>query len=226
MYQACIFDMDGTIVNTLASIASIGNEALAMVSLPPIEEEAYRHMVGNGADVLIRRMLSYHTIPNADLDRFATSLRRAYDIVYARDPFRLISAYPGISDALRTLKKATVRLGVLSNKPDDMTKRIANRLFPDMFDIVRGQQEGIPLKPDPAGLHAICRDLLRGNVPEQFAHRHALYLGDSDVDIETGRNADVCTIGVAWGFRGRKELLQKGASHVIASPAEIPQFCL
>ena len=212
MICACIFDMDGTVANTLASIAGFGNRALEACGYPTLPVEEYRNLAGNGADILMRRMLT------ASLGRYqeeqVAPLRAVYDRLYAQDPMRLVTEYPGMGDTLRALKAGGIRLGIISNKPDDMTCQVAERLYPGLFQAVRGQRPETPLKPAPDGALLIARQL--GAAPE-----NCLYIGDTGVDMETGCNAGMETVGVLWGFRDREELVRTGAQHVISQPQEL-----
>ena len=208
--KAVIFDMDGTVANTLASIAGFGNAALKAHGFPEIETERYRQLVGNGADVLMRRMLAAAGAPGDEAT--VQALRKTYDELYESDPTRLVEPYPGILELLRAVRKAGVKTAVLSNKPDNMTCFIADALFPGLFDIVHGQRAGIPKKPDPTAVRALCAEL--GVTPED-----CLYVGDSGVDMQTGANAGIVTVGVTWGFRGADELKENGAVH-LADDAE------
>lgn len=212
MVKAVIFDMDGTIADTLASIAGFGNAALQKHGYPAIETEAYRKLVGNGADVLMQRML--RAVGAAGTPEQVKPLRATYDTLYESDPTKLVTPYPGILSLLKTIRAAGVKTAVLSNKPDNMTRFIAEKLFPNLFDFVQGQCAGVPKKPDPTAVFSIC-DIL--GVPP----KDCLYVGDSGVDMQTGKNAGMCTAGVTWGFRGAEELKANGAVHLVDNAEEL-----
>ena len=212
MYRACIFDMDGTILNTLASIAGFANEALEKYHCPPIDLETYRYLVGNGADQLIRGML--RTVKPDFSEQDVRSLRGIYDACYAADPLRGVEQYDGMPELLAELNRRGIPLAVLSNKPDDMVHAVADRLSPGVFRIVRGQTPDIPRKPSPEGALRIAEEL--GVKPCE-----CLYLGDTDVDMKTGRAAGMETIGVLWGFRTRDELERSGADQIARIPADV-----
>ena len=215
MYKICIFDMDGTILNTLYSIASFGNEALEHFGYEPIAPESYKRMVGDGADMLMQRMLEHGGNPVSD----CKVLRKKYDSLYEKQPLRLVQPYAGIEKAMGELKKMGVKLGVLSNKPDNMTKVLAEKLFPGVFDLVQGQRPDFHLKPDAKSLlYMINR--LDGRLEE------TLYCGDSEVDIQTGKNAGVFTVGVGWGFRETDKLLNCGADCVVDTAEELYRLIL
>ncbi len=212
MIQACIFDMDGTVANTLESLAGFGNSALKACGYPVIPVQEYRHLVGNGADTLMRRMLK--TVQETYTEEEVTAVRAVYDRLYEADPMRLVSEYPGMRETLQQLKDSGIAIAVFSNKPDDMTQKVAELLYPGLFQIVRGQQVGTPLKPAPDGALLIARQL--GVAPQD-----CLYIGDTYVDMETGKNAGMETVGVLWGFRDREELQNAGACHIISQPQEL-----
>lgn len=203
--KAVIFDMDGTIADTLASIAGFGNAALKAHGYPEIAVERYRQLVGNGRDVLIRRMLAETGKPHTEAD--VQAMCATYDSFYESDPTHLVVPYPGILELLHTVRENGVKTAVLSNKPDNMTRFIADALFPGLFDAVHGQRSGIPKKPDPSAVRMLCAEL--GVQPAD-----CLYVGDSGVDMQTGANAGIVTAGVTWGFRGADELRENGAVYL------------
>ena len=147
------------------------------------------------------------------------ALRAAYDRRYEADPLALAGPYPGVPDVLASLHGNGMKLGVLSNKPDNMTQYIAHAFYGGVLSQVRGQREGSPKKPDPA-------------VPLEMAAawglspREILYIGDSGVDMETGKNAGMDTCGVLWGFRDEEELREHGAMYLAGDPAQLKQAAL
>ncbi len=211
-YSACIFDLDGTLADTLHSIAHFGNGTLEAFGYPPIDPIEYKQLVGNGADLLMRRMLARvgAKLSEEELKRF----RAEYDRRYADDPMALVGAYPGLPYVLPRLWESGMKLGVLSNKPDDMTRAIVAGLYPGIFHAVHGQREGIPTKPDPAAVLALAEEL--GAAPGGV-----LYIGDSGVDMDTAKNAGMDSCGVLWGFRSKEELLEHGAMYLAGDPAEL-----
>jgi phosphoglycolate phosphatase len=204
--NAVLFDLDGTLADTLADLAHAVNHALATLGLPLHPVAAYRHMVGDGARTLIRRALP---ADRQDLAENALALMRAHYDTHCFDQTRL---YPGIPELVATLQ---VKLAVLSNKPDEFTKRMIAHYFPaNPFAAVRGHVAGTPLKPDPTVALQIAADL---GIPPA----HWLYLGDTNTDMQTARNAGMYPVGVLWGFRDRAELVAAGARQLIAQPAEL-----
>ena len=216
-YRACIFDLDGTLADTLGSIAHIANGALSAFHLPTIEADRYKLFVGNGADKLLSRMLE---AVGADLNpQEFGDFRAEYDRRYAADPLGGVNAYPGLVKLLTDLKAAGVKLGVLSNKPDDMTKVIVKALYGDLPDAAQGQLDGVPKKPDPTAVLAMTEKL--DAAPERI-----LYVGDSGVDMDTAHNAGMTACGVLWGFRSREELEEHKAAHIVKDAEELRALIL
>lgn len=214
-YSACIFDLDGTLADTLRSIAHFGNGALEAFGYPPIDPEEYKLLVGNGADVLMRRMLAR---VGADLsEEDIRSFRAEYDRRYESDPMALVGAYPGLPYVLPRLRDRGIKLAVLSNKPDDMARAVAEGLYPGLFHAVHGQRPGVPTKPDPTAVLALAAEL-------SVSPGDVLYVGDSGVDMDTAKNAGMDSCGVLWGFRTREELLEHGAKYLAGDPAELEKI--
>jgi phosphoglycolate phosphatase len=216
MYKACMFDCDGTIADTLSSIAYFGNAALEHFGFKAAAVDEYRMFVGNGADLLVRRMLAY-SVGEFSEETF-TAVRKYYDKLYESDPLHLVVPYPGIPQLLQRLKKNGIKLAVISNKPDDMTKAVVgNLLGRENFDVIQGQLKGVPKKPDPSAPLSILKKL-------DIKSAECLYIGDSGVDMETGTNAGMKTVGVTWGFRSEAELCEHGAVHIVHSAAELEKI--
>ncbi|MCH3972883.1 MAG: HAD family hydrolase [Oscillospiraceae bacterium] len=219
MYQACIFDLDGTLANTLYSIAGFGNRALRACGYPEIPAEHYRRIVGNGVVVQLRRMMN--TVrPNGWSQEEMLKVRRLYDRFYEADPLAGIVGYPGMPELLKELQKRGIKSGVLSNKPDNCVQPIIAGLFPaGTFAAIRGQRAGVPCKPDPQGALLLAEEL--GAAPKD-----CLYIGDTNTDMQTGAAAGMDTVGVLWGFRDRAELSAAHAKFIAAAPAEILSILL
>lgn len=215
MYQACIFDLDGTLANTLNSIAYFSNCALTRRGYAPIEAQKYRRIVGNGADMQMRRMLNTVRGEGNYTEEDVAALRRIYDALYESAPTHLVTDYPGMHETLTALRKRGIRLAVLSNKPHDLACRIIGALFaPGTFDLCYGQRPQVPRKPSPEGALQIAREL--GIAPGNF-----LYIGDTNTDMKTGAAAGMDTAGALWGFRDRKELEENHAAYIVEKPEEI-----
>ncbi len=209
MIKAVVFDLDGTLLNTIQDLADASNYALSKLGLPGHTVEDYKQFVGDGRRNLILRML-----PEEGRDE--PSVRRAtelFDEYYGAHLHDNTGPYPGIAQLLAGLKAKGLRLGVVSNKPDEFTKQAVQDYFPGVFDFVAGQQ-GTLVKPDPAALLRVISEL--GLQPYEV-----LYVGDSAVDINTAKNGKTQGCGVLWGFRGEEELAQAGARYFAAAPADI-----
>lgn len=216
MYQACIFDLDGTLADTLASIGGFANQALNALGYPAIPIEEYRLLVGNGADMLMRGMLrrTAGSYTEEDVQR----LRRVYDDLYEADPVRDVQNYPGMPELVAALRREQLPAAVLSNKPHNVVCTIVEALFPaGSFRLCYGQRDGVPRKPDPKGALLIAGELA---VPPS----HILYIGDTDVDMKTATAAGMDSVGVLWGFRGREELERNHARFLAQRPADILEF--
>lgn len=212
MKKAVIFDLDGTLADTIASITYCGNLALSRFGLPSFGEEDYKHFVGDGAAMLIRRALL--AAGDERLEHF-DEVYETYLEIFAKDCMYQVKPYEGICALLEELKHLSVRIAVLSNKPDRDSLRVVEALFgKGYFDFVQGQREDIPRKPDPAGVYRIMEAFV-------LPAGDFLYVGDSGVDMKTGRAAGIFTVGVLWGFRDREELVENGADAVISKPLEL-----
>lgn len=212
MIRACIFDLDGTLLNTLTTIAHYGNESLTAFGLPPIAEDRYRYLIGDGAKVLVERMLCE---VGADKSALFAPVYADYIARYDREPLYLTRVYDGILELLRALKKRGVLTAVLSNKPHSATCAVVDAFFDKgTFHCCYGQREGVPVKPDPTALLAVMAEL--GAAPEE-----CLYIGDTAVDMKTGRGAGAKTVGVLWGFRDRAELAEHGAGTIVEQAEQI-----
>ena len=210
MYKACIFDLDGTLCDSVESIAYSANQALRDMGLREAGTEEYKVFVGDGVDMLIRRLLRF--AGDEDGLRFE-ELKQRYMEYFKEGCMYQVKPYPGIPEALKFLKEQGVKLAVLSNKPHENTKNVIEKVFgTECFDCILGQSERFPRKPDPEG--ALYLAELFGAKPEE-----CLYVGDTGTDMKTGTTAGMYTIGVLWGFRGQKELEETGADRVIAHPS-------
>ncbi len=211
-YRAVLFDMDGTLLNTLDDIAMAGNRVLAAQGFSEHPVEAYRMFIGSGARNLIIRALPEFARQNATL--VDTCLQLFLDDYGLNQNVRS-RPYPGIEALLDGLAARKIPMAILTNKPHWAALECAGNLLGrwGFFD-VRGQREGCPIKPEPSGALAIARDL--GMPPEKI-----LYLGDSAVDMHTAVAAGMMPVGVLWGYRDREELLAAGAEFLLAHPMEL-----
>lgn len=214
MIKGCIFDFDGTLANTVYSIAYFANRALSDIGLPPISTDRYYTLVGNGAKVLMENMLKE---VGGDPSLYC-ELRKTYDKYYADDFMHGVEIYDGILPMLNDLMDMDIKTAVLSNKPDDMTKCVCQTLFgTKIISDIYGQRENIPVKPNPEFALMIAKKW--GIEPCE-----CLFIGDTWVDMDTAANAKMTSVGVLWGFRDRDELSAHGADYIIDSPGEITEI--
>ena len=206
MIKACIFDLDGTLAYTLDSMAVVGNEVVRKYGLKPMPIENYRYYCGNGADMLVKRLL----VDAGDPELLHYEEARAlYRKEFDKDPFYKIQHYPGMPETLKELKKRGVKLGVCSNKPHEAAVKVVERMFgSQIFDAVMGQSDSVRKKPAPDGPLKIAEQF--GIKPEE-----CMYLGDSGTDMQTGKAAGMYTVGVLWGYREKEELLKNGADYLV-----------
>jgi len=208
-YNAVIFDLDGTLVNTLRDIAESVNFALRKYQQPIHPVESYRLKVGDGNKVLVQRSLP------PDQQHLAEPILKMQMDYYAKHVCVYSQPYPHIPELLTELKKMSLKLAVLSNKPDRFMLPLIGKLFAQgVFDRIQGQTEGIPLKPDPTFALAIAHDL-------QVTPAETAYLGDTGVDMQTANHAGMFAVGAAWGFRDRDELRQNGCQALIEKPMQL-----
>lgn len=213
MKKLCIFDLDGTLLNTLDSIAYYVNDTMKHFGLPVIETEKIRTFVGNGAKNLISRSLRYN---GSELD--AEKVLSVYIEKYNSDALYLVKPYEGIPELLSKLHENGVTLAVLSNKPHSSTSIMIDEIFgKDLFSVVRGPYNNEKVKPEPA----VANEIAKG-----FEKENCFFIGDSDVDIKTGRNALMHTVGVTWGFRDRDVLQNAGAEKIVSKAADIADIVL
>lgn len=211
MIKGCIFDMDGTTVNTIDSIAYFANNALKAYNLPSIEAERYKIMVGSGARVLLERMFEFL---NADKTHFE-EVYKLYNESYDNDFLYLTKPYDKIPELLKSLKEKGIKTAILSNKPHQTALKVSDALFgSEIVDICYGGRDGIALKPDPEAAIMLLDEL-------GIKKEECLYIGDTSVDMQTAKNAGLTAIGVLWGFRGREELENSGADYIVQSPDDI-----
>ena len=213
--KACIFDLDGTLTNTLESMTYSVNLTLKGMGLSQITKDQCRMFVGNGARVLIEESLKVSGDPTAS--RIEEGMK-IYGRIFDQNCTYHVTPYEGIPEMLKALKDRGIHLAVLSNKPDRQTVKVVKEIFGDnIFDYAQGQKDGIRRKPAPDGVWYLMEQM-------QVSKEECLYIGDSEVDAATGKNAGLKTIGVLWGFRDRKTLETAGADHLIERPEELLQF--
>jgi phosphoglycolate phosphatase len=210
-YRCVLFDLDGTLVDTIADIALSMNGALAEYGFPPRKIEEFPAMVGRGIRNLARDCLA----PESRNDRNAALVAEAAAALYEKSPVVHSRPYPGIQELLTGLARWKIRTAVLSNKPDAVARLVIRGLFPpESFDLVQGEVPGFPRKPDPSAAWDMLVSL--GCTP-----RETILAGDSEVDMETARNVGCFPLGVSWGFRGARVLEEAGAARIINRPEEL-----
>ena len=217
-YKVCAFDLDGTLVNTIADIAYAANHALEEMGYPTCDEDSYRYKVGNGM-----RMICMRALPEEirDSEEILQEMIRRYDAYYSAHCCDRSRAYPGIPELLHDLREAGVKLAVISNKPHLQSMIVMNTLFlgGEEFFYMQGQSERFARKPDP---EALLDCIAQAGVPKE----ECIYVGDSDVDVEFARRAGIPCIGAAWGFRGRSELEQAGAAFIAEQAEDVKELVL
>lgn len=215
MKTLCVFDLDGTLLDTIQDLSTACNLALKGQGYGfSYTAEEYKYLVGNGTRVLCERMLKNQNPTAKQVDALYEAFKEQY-AVHAMDETR---PYEGIVQMLAALKKQGVKCAVLSNKPHAFTTQLIAQYFENgTFACVYGQRDNIPRKPDPQALHQLMQEL-------DVSGQQVLYAGDSGVDMQTGKNAGVYTVGVSWGFRQKEELWQNGADAIVDEPMQILRF--
>jgi len=213
-YDAAIFDLDGTLLDTLDDLTDAVNAALSELGCPPRSRAQVRQFVGSGVKLLIDRALP----PDAGQDTRTRCLAyfKAYYAAHMQDK---TVPYPGIPEMLRAVRAGGCAVAVVSNKFDTAVQALCRHCLPGLTDCVGGESPAVPRKPDPAMVRSA---LSRLGVPAQ----RAVYVGDSEVDIETARNAGTACISVTWGFREKDLLARCGARVFAGEPAQLPRLIL
>jgi phosphoglycolate phosphatase len=210
-FQAILFDLDGTLLDTLADIACAANAGLKELGFPTHPIESYRRFVGDGAGCLARRVMPEDHQDDETVERCREIIAAEYAKCWA-DNTKL---YPGVSELLAELHERGIPMAVLSNKPHDSTRTVVEGYFPDhYFKVVRGSLPSVPIKPDPAGALLIAEEL--DIPPGRF-----VYLGDTDTDMRTAVAAGMFPAGALWGFRTAEELAANGAKALLKKPQEL-----
>lgn len=208
-YELAVFDMDGTILNTLDDLTDATNHALRTFGYPEHSIEEVRFFVGNGLAKLIER-----ATPAGTSEEDRTKVRAEFMTYYKVHSADKTGPYPGINDLLKKLRAAGVKTAVVSNKPDVAVRELVKTYYDGLFDAAVGDMEGQAVKPAPDMCLKVFKELGMG--PE-----NAVYIGDSDTDIQTARNAGLDEILVSWGFRGREFLTEHGAKNICDTPDEV-----
>ena len=209
MYPYVIFDLDGTLLNTIDDLANAGNHVCRLHGWPTHSVDEFKRMVGNGIPKLVERFAPEGT--GAPVLEQALGEFMAWYGVHKADQ---TAPYPGMLQAVRRLKEAGVSIAVLSNKADEMAGPVVEGYYPQIFPLVQGALTGIPTKPDPTLLHRLMERM-------GASQENTLFVGDSNVDIQTAKNGGLTSCGVLWGFRSRQELEQEGADYLASTPEDL-----
>lgn len=208
-YKAVIFDMDGTILNTLEDLKNATNYSLRQFGMPKRSLEEVRMFVGNGIRKLVERAVPAGT-PEEKIAQVFDVFLEYYEIHSADNT----SPYPGILELVEKLKKSGIKTAVSTNKADVPAQELGREYFNGIFDLIVGQQDGLKVKPAPDSVNKILSIL-------DIQKKDAIYIGDSDVDVQTAKNSGLDFIGVSWGFRGREFLEKNGAKNIVDNANEI-----
>lgn len=211
-YNTVVFDLDGTLLNTLEDLADATNYALKQFGMPVRTMDEVRRFVGNGV-----RTLMVRAVPQGDANPQFEEVFNCFKSYYGEHCNDKTRAYEGIMELLQELKDKGYAVAIVSNKIDFAVKELQKRYFNNLISVAIGEREGVLRKPAPDTVITALQEL--GKAKEE-----AVYVGDSDVDIMTAKNVGISCISVEWGFRDRKFLLEHGAEHLIKKPEEIWQY--
>ena len=216
MKSLLIFDLDGTLLDTVADLAASTNYALNQCGFPKHETSAYNFFVGNGINKLFERVLPEDEKTQDNI----LQIRHYFLEYYGEHNADLTLPYPGISDMLLALQKSGIKLAVASNKYQKGTEKLVRHFFPEIeFTAIFGQRDNIPTKPDPT----IVYDILS---IAQTEKQQALYIGDSGVDMLTAQNSGIEAVGVSWGFRPRVEMEAYSPAYIVDHPTQIIEIAM
>lgn len=208
--KAVIFDLDGTLIDSLNDIAICANQVLKQFDLPVHEIEEYKNFVGGGAEILIR-----NCTPSNTSEEKISKILKSFKEIYEINLHSNTKPYDGIFELMKNLHTQNIQIGVLSNKPHEFTVKYVEKFFSE-YNIKEshGQKKDVPKKPNPSAAIDIAKNF---NIKCQ----DIFFIGDSDVDIKTAKNAGMIAVGVSWGFRGTKELIENGADYIVKTPQDI-----
>lgn len=210
MFKAVIFDLDGTLLNSLIDIMDSVNFVLEEYNLPIHSLDEYKMFIGNGIEVLAKKSLK-DNFSKVNFDKFLQRVRT----IYSQRQIEKTKPYDGIIDMLVKLNKQGIKIAVLSNKPNEFTQLVVSNFFNNIkFDIILGSRENIPIKPNPQAVNEII-DFLK------IEKENVVFVGDTSTDILTAKNANIKSIGVSWGFRTVDELKKSGADYIIDKPNQL-----
>ncbi len=210
-YRAVIFDMDGTLLNTLKDLADSVNKGLEQMGFPTHTLESYKYFVGEGREIMAKKTLPEGHRDQETVDRLTGFI----NVEYGRRWVENTQPYPGVPDLLNAITEAKIKMAILSNKPHDFTEKMAAKLLSRWhFDHILGASPDVPRKPDPAVALRIANSMKID--PACF-----VFVGDSDIDMKTANAAGMLAAGALWGFRTREELLAGGARELLQHPIDL-----
>lgn len=215
MYKAVIFDLDGTLLDTLEDLANACNYALRECGLEVHEVNKYKRFVGDGRYKLIERIISKEEYTN----EIFSKVLKLYDDYYLEHMVDETKPYEGIYELLDEIMENGIKIAVVSNKPHEFTTEMVKNYFNNKIDIAFGQRPNYAVKPNPESIFEVIKEF-------GLAKEDCIYVGDSNVDMQTAKNASVKSIGVSWGFRGREELEEAGADIVVDTVKELREAIL
>ena len=214
-FSNVIFDLDGTLLDTLADLADSCNHVCANHGWPTHDYSDYRYFIGNGAAKLVERAIP-ESVRGTQLGQEALN---EFLVYYEQHKADKTGPYAGMPEVVDTLKQAGIKIAVLTNKPDAAAGPVMEQYYPGVFELVQGGLPGVPLKPDPTPVHKLLERMGAGR-------EGTLFVGDSNVDIQTARNSGLSGCGVLWGFRSRQELEGEGADYIAAKPEDLLNIIL
>ena len=215
MYRTVIFDLDGTLLNSIGDLAAAANYVCRQNGWPEHTEAEIMGMVGHGIPNLVKQF----SRKDARSTRMVLNTTAQFNQYYGCHNMELTRPYEGMAELLQQLKAAGAQLAGCSNKADNFSPATVGHYYPGVFDLVRGNLNGMPVKPDPTVVREIMRDL-------DASYLSAVMVGDSSVDIQTGHNAGIKACGVTWGFRSRENLVEAAADAIADTPAELGKLLL
>ena len=211
-YKAVVFDMDGTILNTIEDLTDATNHALAVYGLPQVTVEQERYFVGNGLYTTAKR-----AVPEGTSDELVQKVYEELVSYYRSHSEVKTGPYEGIVETIKRIREAGIKTAVVSNKADFAVQSLVEKYFAGCFDEAMGETKGYALKPAPDMVEEILNRL-------GVSKEEAVYVGDSNVDLQTAENSDMDCIAVSWGFRGREKLEEYGAKVIVDTPAQIEEI--
>ncbi|CAG36863.1 HAD family hydrolase [Desulfotalea psychrophila] len=214
-FSAILFDLDGALVDSIEDLAASCNKVLAARNFPVHRVEDYNFFVGDGLDVLMERI-----VPPGTSAEVLVACCQEFGLHYQECWHENSTPYKGIKQMINDLREAEIPLGILSNKPDAFTQKVVEFFFPEHpFTYISGQRADVPKKPNAAGALLAARTM-------GIEAQEMLFIGDTSVDMQTGKNSGMTSLGVSWGFRPIKELRAHRADFIVNTPQEIVELCL